>query len=201
MSDIILDNLEGKPETINWRSNRLKLWSTIRQRRDEDFASAARFTSHEAARDYAMKRAAGEVRPFLADVLRRSSATAAAQFVGAAPYGWWDKPEILLDTGELVPRLVNRSYPSASFAEALQELEKERAQIDTEWGPWVRHWMTVVEQETGVQIDAAAEVLQSGADVARTWAAFMGNVIKYGPPILLGSAIVVGVVAFGRRFR
>lgn len=197
--DVILDNPEGKPETIAWRNSRLALWSKIRERRDADFASAARFTSADKARDYAMQRARGEVQIFLAEVLRRASATGAAQFLTEAPFGWYDRPEILLDTGELIPRLIRRSYPSVTYAAKLQELEKQKAKIDTYWGPWIRNWVEVTVQETGVQLDAAAKVVGDAYDTAKKTAEYAGLALRYGPPVLLGAGLLFGTIYIVRR--
>lgn len=199
--DVVIDNPESRPETIAWRNNRLQLWAKLRERRDTDFAQAARFTTSDRARQYAMERARGEVKWFMADVLRRSSATAAASFVNEAPYGWFETPEILLDTGELVPRLIRRSYASPSFAAKLQDLEKRKAEIDAYWGPWIRDWMTTLEQEAGVRIDnAAAAAAEVGSSVAQGFD-LAKKVLKYGPPVLLGGAALMGVWAVSGAFR
>lgn len=197
--DIILDNQEGKPETVTWRNSRLALWAKIRERRDADFTSAAKFTSADAARKYAMERARGEVQIFLAEIFRRSSAKAAATFVSEAPFGWWDRAEILLDTGELVPSLIRRSYPSPSFASKLQELEQAQAKIGLYWGPWIRHWLKIVEQETGIAIDNAAQAASDAADTLWTWGEYAAAIIKYGPPVLVGTVVVAGIVFVARK--
>ena len=95
--------------------------------------------------------------------------------------------------------MIRRSYPWPTYAAKLQELEKEQAAIDSHWGPWISNWVEVTAQEAGIQIDNAREAAGQAYETARSAAELARIAVKYGPPVLLGTVVVAGVVFVIRR--
>lgn len=190
----VIEN-ENAPATINWRNNRLAVWKQIVQTRDKDYAAAAKHTNSEAAAKYANDRVRATVRTFVADILKRASQTAAADFVANAPPDWIPKTERLLNDGELVPRLIRRSYPFVTWAKEIATLQKDKAAIDSSWGAWANFYFDKLGYQVGSGLDSAGEVAGGVAEGVGGFLSSAGTVLKYAPYALAGAGLLVLVLA------
>ena len=158
MSDPNVLDMETSPETVNYRKSRLDIWTQIKKKHDDYLASAMKYGATKAqAEEAAGRDARSEVRWLVGELLTRAQGKYAAEFVMAAPREWGMRAEILLGVDPVVPDLIARAYPVATWAAKLDTLTKQVAADDATWQAWVERMLPAL-LPFGVPSDAMRSI-------------------------------------------
>lgn len=137
----ILD-METAPETANYRKSQLQAWGQIQRKYDDYIASAVKHGASKAqAEEAAGREARGSVRWIVGESLAHAPGEVAAKFVTAAPREWGTRAEILLDADPVVPALIARTYPVATWAAKVDTLTRQVAEDNAAWQGWVERML------------------------------------------------------------
>lgn len=142
MSDPNVLDMETAPATVNYRKSRQDIWTEIQKKHDDYLASAMKHGASQAqAEEAAGRDARSEVRWLVGELLTHVQGQHAADFVVAAPREWGMRAEILLDADPVVPDLIARAYPIATWAAKLDTLTKQVAADNVAWQRWVERML------------------------------------------------------------
>ena len=142
MSDPNVLEMETAPATLNYRKQRLAVWTQIKQRHDAYVVSAQKHgATREQAEAAAGRDVRGQVRWLVGELLAHAQGQDAATFVIAAPREWGARAEILLAADPVVPDLIARAYPVPTWAAKLDMLTQQVAADDAAWQAWVERML------------------------------------------------------------
>lgn len=148
--------IETSAETTKWRTKKLTAWAQLSKDRDALYKSASKSRPPASARVYAAEHIRRPCREFLYDVLRRTSQSAALDFLRNMPIGAVDRTEKLLDDHDLVPRLIRRSYAAVMpWAQNIRISESGNLNNNAQWTAWVR----AIGEPLGYEITLEAKVV------------------------------------------
>lgn len=206
MSDVdasVLE-MEGSPETANYRKSRLVLWETIRTAYDDYVAAGMKVVAEAKKRgatrptEEEVKTAAGrsirgEVRSFMTEILTRAPAPAIVQFLSVSRE-WGDGGEKLLERDEAVRELVQSAYPRRTWAAKMDALAKAVAEDDASWSAWVVAWGEEFAATGKAAKDALVSAGIAAGQVGLGLADGLATLLRWGPYIAAGAA-ALGVTA------
>lgn len=131
--------LETDAATIAWRTKKHAAWTKIQQDREAAYKQAVKNKNVVDATAFAGNKVRVPIREFLYEIIRRTSQVSALDFLQSAPLDWITGTEKLLDAGELVPRLVRRSYPAVMvWAQPIRLAEHASIKTNIKWHTWVQ---------------------------------------------------------------
>lgn len=192
-------NIETSNETTQWRQKKLTAWAQLRKDRDAKYKAASKTKTSANAKQYAADQIRGPTREFIYDILRRTSQSAALDFLRNMPLGALSRTEKLLDELDLVPRLIRRSYPAVMpWAQNIRIAENSNVRNNSQWAAWMR----AIGEPLGYEISLEATVVDAPNPL-------ITKAIKLGPYIVaavpyvlaagLGTAAAVVVLRGDKR--
>jgi hypothetical protein len=189
---------EQGTETQNYRAARRQVWQAIIASRNAYREQAKKHGADPGAAIAASDKAIrGDVRIFVMETLTHVSAAAAADFFERAPRTWGTTTEVLLDEGQLVPTLIDRSYPHAQWAKDIDVLTRAVAEDDASWKAYALAGAATLGE-------AAKTAAATGFEVLGDLGKGTGDLLSGGGDLLGGLGqglgrlpIALGIVAVG----
>jgi hypothetical protein len=200
MSDVDVLEMEGSPETANYRKSRLVLWETIRAAYDDYVADGMKVVeeakkrgatrpTEEEVRTAAGRYIRGEVRAFMTEILTRAPAPAIIQFLSVSR-DWGDGGEKLLEHDAAVRELIQSAYPKRTWASKMDALAKAVAANDASWNAWVVAWGEEFAATGRAARDAVVSAGKAVGQVGLGLADGLATLLRWGPYIAAGAAVV-----------
>ncbi len=170
--------LEQLPETLAWRADQKKLWTSLIAARDDYRKDALKHGATQTAADIAAgKHVRGDVRVVIGNLLVRAPAKAVAQFIADGPRDWGLETERLLDSGPVVPALIDQAFPKPEWAKNIDTLEKKIAEEDASWAKYVDGALGVLGDAAGTAKDVVWGVGSTIGEVATDVSGGVGGLL------------------------
>jgi len=130
----------GTMEGSNYRYYRRMAWQVLRSRYAAEVAAETDAGVPTAsARQRAARAVRGELRALMAELLTHAPVPAVIDFMTAARV-WGPNGERLLEQVDLIGNLIESVEPTAPWP-GPAPLEREAADDDANWSPWVEKWL------------------------------------------------------------
>jgi hypothetical protein len=177
------------PEIANYRYYRRMMWQTVRSRFAVALAEAMATGPEGEARKVAARAVRGDVRSFMSELLTHAPVPALVRFLAVARV-WGESGELLLDYSDAVLGLIDTIHPQSTW-KAPKPLDRDAAEDDAQWGPWVEIWLAKF-RATGSE---AAAALGDGQAAPAPSPSGDGSTARRWAPWLITAAAVFGTTA------